>query len=140
MSEKPIPPPTPPPPPRVRSLAGPPVRPRYVIVSLTGYGAPADSNRKPTTTWTVLDRLNQSFPVGLDHYVWEYAEAERVEYEAAWEHYLETGVWVKPHSESRRRELRYQNGGSRYRPWCGVCKQKSRPGARQCRSCGRSLY
>lgn len=123
------------------SLAGPPVRPRFVISELTGYSTTFGAGgRKPRTTWTVLDRLSQGFPVGIDHYIRANAEAELDDHEAAWEHWLATGVWVTPHAEERRRELRYQRGGKRYRAWCGVCKRKSRAGTRVCDTCGRSLY
>jgi hypothetical protein len=127
------------------SLAGPPVRPRYVIVSLTGYSPGVfGQGRKPRTTWTVMDKLNQGFPVGVDHYKKEYAEIERAEWEAAWEHYLETGEWITPRSEETRQRSTYYFGVERhrkqpFRPWCGVCKVKSPPGSSRCKNCDRRI-
>lgn len=121
---------------------GPPVRPRFKIVSLTGYRGVGDghSNRKPVTTWTVLDKLNESKPVGIEHYKLDAAEAELADYEAAWEHWIATSEWVEPSTEQHRREIRYVKGGTRFRPWCGACKAKSPAGSTHCATCGGSLY
>lgn len=78
-----------------RVFVGPPVRPRYRVLSLTGYpsGGPGSgwgrrSRTKERTTWAVHDHLRQGFAVTGELQTEAEAREIAAELESEWESWL----------------------------------------------------
>jgi len=126
---------------------GPPVRPRYRIVSLTGYTTMTDS-RKPRTTWAVHDRLYNGNQVGPDYFTEGKAERMCALLEDEWERHL--GLTDEgrrtPAPEELPKPIRRPRAKNPYRrqpfrPVCPRCRRRATVGGQQhCPGCGANYY